>query len=72
MRKSKLGIGCLVVAGILIVAGFAGYRFFKGAYNKFVTLDVAVSNRSTAAQPGGWADRDIHRHTWGLVVWSLW
>lgn len=47
MRKSKMGIGCLGAAVILVIIVVIGYGFFKGAYNKFVTLDEQVN--------GSWA-----------------
>lgn len=47
MAKSKLGMGCLVGAIVLVVIGIAAYGLFKGAYNKFVTLDEQVN--------GNWA-----------------
>ncbi|MBN1482481.1 LemA family protein [candidate division KSB1 bacterium] len=47
MRKSKFGIGCLGVVVIIVIIVVIGYNFFKGAYNKFVTLDEQVN--------GSWA-----------------
>jgi LemA protein len=43
MAKGKKGISCLVVAVILIGIAIVGYGFFKGVYNKFVTLDEQVN-----------------------------
>ncbi|MBN1466155.1 LemA family protein [candidate division KSB1 bacterium] len=50
MAKSRKGIGCLAIAVILIVIGVVGYGFFKGAYNKFVTLDEDVNQKWAQVQ----------------------